>query len=123
MKKLSLLPALLVLGSLVGCGEPEDPWKDYTVGMDTQVTYDDFKVKLKVTKEPICGTERANGRGIKGEGLLEILPDILLTEVIVEPHNLQRLVGFLELNRGWIRQGLRQLSWCDLIAKLCPDCF
>ena len=117
MKKLSLLPALLVLGSLVGCGPGEPQWKEYNVAMDTRVFYDDFKVKLKVTKEPVCGTERASGRGIKGEGLLEIPDEMVLTEVIVEPHNLQRLVGFLELNRGWTRQGLQQLRWCAFIAK------
>ena len=48
---------------------------------------------------------------------------VVNAQVALEPHNLQRLTGFLELNRGWTRQGLQQLSWCAFIAKLCPDCF
>lgn len=83
MKKLSFLPALLVLGSLVGCGEPEDPWKDYTVWMDTRRAYDDVDVRLKVTEVPVCGNERPSGKGIKGAGVLEIPDEGTVEEVVI----------------------------------------
>jgi len=53
--------------------------------MDSGEFYDGEKVKLNVTREPVCAAESWTGQGIKGEGILEIHKGVEPMPVIVEP--------------------------------------
>ena len=59
--------------------------KEFTVQMDSGEFYDGEKVKLNVTREPVCAAESWTGQGIKGEGILEIHKGVEPMPVIVEP--------------------------------------
>ena len=59
--------------------------KEFTVQMDSGDFYDGEKVKLNVTREPVCASESWTGQGIKGEGILEIQNGLEPMPLIVEP--------------------------------------
>ena len=59
--------------------------KAFTVKVDTHDFYDGEKVRLNVTREPVCGTESWTGQGIKGRGILDIQKGVEPMPVTVEP--------------------------------------
>ena len=58
--------------------------KEFIVQMDSREFYDGEKVKLNVTREPVCSAESWTGQSIKGEGILKIHKGVEPMKVIVE---------------------------------------
>ena len=76
---------LLALLYVASAQTEKEALKAFTVKMDTRDFYDGEKVRLNVTREPVCGTESWTGKGVKGRGILDIQKGVEPMPVIVEP--------------------------------------
>ena len=76
---------LLALLYVASAQTEKEAIKAFTVQMDTRDFYDGEKVRLNVTREPVCGTESWTGQGVKGRGILDIEKGVEPMPVVVEP--------------------------------------
>ena len=76
---------LLVLLYVASAQTEKEALKTFSVKMDSRDFYDGEKVRLNVTREPVCGNESWTGKGVKGRGILDIQKGVEPMPVIVHP--------------------------------------
>ena len=76
---------LLALLYVASAQTEKEALKAFTVKMDTRDFYDGEKVKLNVTREPVCGKDSWTGKGVKGRGILDIEKGVEPMPVVLEP--------------------------------------